>query len=62
VGDDRTVISIKRVDYSEAEIAAADAVILLTDHDAFDLSILSAAQFVLDTRNQAPAGPSVQRL
>jgi UDP-N-acetyl-D-glucosamine dehydrogenase len=42
---------VLRVDATEEEFAAADAVVLLTDHDAFDLEALNShARYVLDTR------------
>jgi len=44
------------------ELAAADAVVLVTDHDAFDYeSVVDHAPFVLDTRNRM-TGPNVERL
>jgi UDP-N-acetyl-D-glucosamine dehydrogenase len=44
------------------EVAAADAVLLVTDHDAFDYDlVLANARYVLDTRNRLD-GPSVERL
>ncbi|MEY2477393.1 MAG: UDP-N-acetyl-D-glucosamine dehydrogenase [Actinomycetota bacterium] len=57
---DRRVV---RVDCSPAELAAADAVVLLVDHDAFDLTeIATHARYVLDTRNRLPAAEPVERL
>jgi nucleotide sugar dehydrogenase len=42
-----------RVDLDEAAVAAADAVVVVTDHDAFDYDLLLAAPgVVLDTRNR----------
>jgi UDP-N-acetyl-D-glucosamine dehydrogenase len=53
---------IIRVASTEAEIAAADAVILLTDHDAFDLDAIARhARYVLDCRCRL-AGPTVEKL
>ncbi len=50
------------VDPSPEEIASADAVVLLTDHDAFDLeSIARHARYLLDTRGRLE-GPNVERL
>ena len=44
------------------ELRAADAVVLVTDHDAFDYELVSRhARFILDTRNRLD-GPSVERL
>jgi UDP-N-acetyl-D-glucosamine dehydrogenase len=43
-------------------VADADAVVLLVDHDAFDLDLVArAAPFVLDTRH-ALSGPNVEHL
>jgi UDP-N-acetyl-D-glucosamine dehydrogenase len=54
---------VVRVDCTQAELAAADAVVLLVDHDAFDLAEVAAhAPYVLDTRNRIPAAPTVERL
>jgi len=48
---------------SPEEAAAADAVVLLTDHDAFDLAAIgNAAPYILDTRHRVPAGPGVEYL
>ncbi len=44
---------ITLVEATVAEAAAAQAVVLLTDHDAFDLpALVGAAPFVFDTRNR----------
>ena len=54
---------VTRVDCTPAELAAADAVVLLVDHDAFDLAEVAAhAPYVLDTRNRLPQADSVERL
>jgi UDP-N-acetyl-D-glucosamine dehydrogenase len=48
--DDR----VERVEATVEEAEAADGVLLLTDHDAFDLpAIAGAAQYMLDTRHCA---------
>jgi UDP-N-acetyl-D-glucosamine dehydrogenase len=47
---------VKRVDLTAAEVAAADSIVLLTDHDAFDFSLLDDAPSVLDTRNVVNTG------
>jgi UDP-N-acetyl-D-glucosamine dehydrogenase len=53
---------VLRVDASPEELAAADAVVLLTDHDAFDLdAVVSHARYVLDTRHRI-AGAQVEHL
>ncbi|MEF8781336.1 MAG: nucleotide sugar dehydrogenase [Haloferacaceae archaeon] len=42
---------------AEADLAGADAVVLLVDHDAFDLEYVGdEAAFVFDTRNAMPDG------
>jgi UDP-N-acetyl-D-glucosamine dehydrogenase len=47
---------------SAEEIAAADAVVLVTDHDDFDLELVaSKARYLLDTRGRTE-GPNVERL
>lgn len=53
---------IKLVDLSEREVKGADAVLVLTDHDAFDLTMVQQhAASVLDTRNRL-TGPAVEKL
>ena len=43
-------------------LAAADAVVILTDHDAFDYDrVMRTAQYIFDTRNRC-RGPGVERL
>jgi UDP-N-acetyl-D-glucosamine dehydrogenase len=43
---------VRRVDATADVIAAADAVIMLTDHDTFDVDLVAAhARYVLDTRH-----------
>ncbi len=50
------------VDVTPDELRAADAVVLITDHDAFDFPLIREhARFILDTRNRLD-GPSVERL
>ncbi|MGZ8749144.1 MAG: nucleotide sugar dehydrogenase [Mycobacterium sp.] len=50
------------VDLTEDEVAEADAVVLLSDHDAFDLHMVtSRARYVLDTCARLN-GPQVERL
>ena len=50
------------VDVTPDELRAADAVVLVTDHDSFDYELISEhARFILDTRNRLD-GPSVERL
>ncbi|MCH5671522.1 nucleotide sugar dehydrogenase [Streptomyces gilvus] len=53
---------ILRVELTEAEIRAADVVVVATDHDAFDYALVErAASYVLDTRNRC-RGPQVEIL
>ncbi|MFG1779880.1 nucleotide sugar dehydrogenase [Micromonospora sp. NPDC049048] len=50
------------VDLTEREVAAADAVVVVTDHDDFDYDLVTRhARYVFDTRNRC-AGPVVERL
>ncbi|MCO8276593.1 nucleotide sugar dehydrogenase [Actinoplanes sp. TRM 88003] len=56
---DRRVV---RVSLTAEELAAADAVVLLADHDLFDLDlVVGAAEYVLDTRHRL-TGPTVESL
>ncbi|MFE2874035.1 nucleotide sugar dehydrogenase [Streptomyces roseus] len=51
-----------RVEPTRKELAAADVVVLLTDHDAFDYAMVTEhASFVLDCRNRL-SGPTVEVL
>lgn len=44
---------ITRVELTEAEVRTADVVLVTTDHDAFDYTLVEeAASYVLDTRNR----------
>ncbi|GIJ44575.1 UDP-N-acetyl-D-glucosamine dehydrogenase [Virgisporangium aliadipatigenens] len=44
---------VRRCELTAEEVAAADAVILLTDHDEFDLELVRAnARYVMDTRRR----------
>lgn len=53
---------VVRVDATAEEIAAADAIVLLTDHDEFDYDLVAReARYVLDTRNRV-RGAQVERL
>jgi UDP-N-acetyl-D-glucosamine dehydrogenase len=53
---------IVRVDLTEEEVAAADAVVLLSDHDIFDLDMVAAkARLVLDCRHRM-TGDNVEHL
>ena len=60
---DRHVPSgVTRVDLTADILAAADAVILLVDHEEFDLDLVTAtAGYVLDTRH-CVEGPNIEHL
>jgi len=50
------------VDLTEAEVAAADAVVVLADHDSFDYALVEGhARYVFDTRNRC-RGRNVEAL
>ena len=50
------------VDLTGDEIGDADAVIVVTDHDAFDYDLVRThARYVFDTRSRLD-GPNVERL
>jgi UDP-N-acetyl-D-glucosamine dehydrogenase len=53
---------VVRVDCTTEELAAADAVVVLTDHDCFDYDLVaSTAPYVLDTRHRL-SGATVEHL
>jgi len=52
---------VERVDADADEIARADAVVLLADHDEFDLDTVAGASFVLDCRHRL-SGPNIELL
>jgi UDP-N-acetyl-D-glucosamine dehydrogenase len=50
------------VPFGERELARADAVVVLTDHDVFDyVAVTRHATYVFDTRNRCH-GPTVEVL
>ena len=50
------------VDLTSEEVGAADAVVVVTDHDAFDYDLVrNHARYVFDTRSRLD-GPNVERL
>ncbi|MYS80077.1 nucleotide sugar dehydrogenase [Embleya scabrispora] len=53
---------LRRVELTAATVAAADAVVLLVDHDDVDLDLLRAADYVLDCRRVLGAGPNIEVL
>jgi UDP-N-acetyl-D-glucosamine dehydrogenase len=63
VVDDDVVAGVLRVELTPSEWERADAVVVLTDHDAFDLDGLSrGAKYVLDTRHRVPPRACVEYL
>jgi nucleotide sugar dehydrogenase len=63
VADNHFPDGTSRVDASADELAAADVVVLLVDHDQFDPAfIVQHARYVLDTRNRLPHATNVERL
>jgi UDP-N-acetyl-D-glucosamine dehydrogenase len=63
VRQDHVQGQVERVEVTAEELSAADAVVLLTDHDAFDLDEVRAhARYVLDTRRRLPPGERVEYL
>jgi UDP-N-acetyl-D-glucosamine dehydrogenase len=54
---------VRQVDLRARELAAADAVILLTRHDCFDVDmIVKSARYVLDCQRVLPAADNVEHL
>jgi UDP-N-acetyl-D-glucosamine dehydrogenase len=54
---------VQRVEFTPDELRSADAVVLVTDHDRFDLGVLADnATYVLDTRHRMPALPNIEYL
>ncbi|MGW2650180.1 nucleotide sugar dehydrogenase [Streptomyces sp. NPDC001393] len=52
-----------RVELTPRELAAADVVVLLADHDSFDYELVAEhAPFVLDCRRRLPSGPTIEVL
>ena len=62
VDDTRWPVGVRRASLEKVEIAANDIVVLVTDHDDFDLSVLDHPTTpVFDAKNRA-SGANVQRL
>jgi len=61
VEPERVPAAVALVDLDEARVAAADLVVLLTDHDSVDYDLLAGATLVFDTRNRLRFG-RVERL
>ncbi|MEU0933320.1 MULTISPECIES: nucleotide sugar dehydrogenase [unclassified Embleya] len=53
---------LRRVELTAETVAAADAVVLLVDHDDVDLDLLRGADYVLDCRRVLGAGPNIEVL
>lgn len=53
---------VARVELTAESVAAADAVVLLVDHDDLDLGLLDAAKYVLDCRRVLAPGADVEVL
>jgi UDP-N-acetyl-D-glucosamine dehydrogenase len=54
---------IALVPLTEQAVQAADAVVLLTDHDNFDYELVADnARYVLDTRARPTPSPTIERL
>ncbi|MYW04431.1 nucleotide sugar dehydrogenase [Streptomyces sp. SID3343] len=53
---------LRRVDLTAETVAAADAVVLLVDHDDMDLDLVRAAEYVLDCRRVLGPGPHIEVL
>jgi UDP-N-acetyl-D-mannosaminuronic acid dehydrogenase/UDP-N-acetyl-D-glucosamine dehydrogenase len=63
VPPDRFPPNVAPVELSADELVAADAVVLLVDHDAFEPElILARAGYVLDTKAHLPPATNVERL
>lgn len=61
VADDQVPAGVRRVPLDAGAVAEAQAVVLLTEHDAFDLSLLDGA-LVLDTRHVLQARVGLEHL
>ena len=56
-------LGVTPVEATADELAAADAVVLLVDHAAFEPSlVLAHARYVLDTKAHLPRAANVERL
>ncbi|MFE3202701.1 nucleotide sugar dehydrogenase [Embleya sp. NPDC055664] len=53
---------LRRVELTPETVAAADAVVLLVDHDDVDPELLRTADYVLDCRRVLGAGPNIEVL
>jgi UDP-N-acetyl-D-glucosamine dehydrogenase len=63
VAPDRFPAGVTPVECTPEELDAADAVVLLVDHAAFDPdTIVAHARYVLDTKARLPLAQNVERL
>ena len=63
VQDAQVPVGVTRVELKADEVSSADAVLVLVDHDEFDLDLVrSQATYVLDTRNVVKPADNVDRL
>jgi len=63
VAEMRIDARVTRVACTAEEVTAADIVLVLVDHDEFDLEMVAnKASYVFDTRNEVPGGTLVERL
>ena len=63
VGIAKIPVNAPTVPFTAEELAAADAVLVVTDHDVFDWELVRAAsRYVLDTRNVVGRGTNVETL
>jgi UDP-N-acetyl-D-glucosamine dehydrogenase len=62
VEPDRMDARIRLAEFTPAELCAADAVVVLTDHDVFDWELVrEQSRFIFDTRHRL-TGPNVEQL
>jgi len=63
VADAGVDVRLPLVQLTPEEVAAADAVVVLTDHDRIDLDVVARhAGYVLDTRHALPPADNVEYL
>ncbi|HET7487593.1 MAG TPA: nucleotide sugar dehydrogenase [Acidimicrobiales bacterium] len=62
VAEDRLDPRASRAECSAEELAAADAVLLLVDHDDLDDAAVAGARYVLDTRRRLAPAANVEHL
>ena len=63
IAPSRVPIGSRLVDLNKDELGAADLVVVITDHDAFDWALVaSSSRLILDTRRQIPPATNVNYL